>query len=268
VEPKPIGVLGLRRGRRWFDVSLYRPSPQLAELVEHCWTVRWDVRGHDRHLQHTLPHPAVHLVVERDRSCIQGLMTGRFTRVLEGCGRVFGIRFRPAGFRPFFGRPVTAVTDRRIAISEVFGADGEAFAEHILSLEDEPRMVEAAEAFVRDRLPAADPAVAAVNGIVERVAADRRITRVDDLAALSGIGKRTLQRLFREYVGASPKWVIKRCRLHEAAERLAAGDDLDLAGLALDLGYSDQAHFTRDFRAVVGAAPAEYARWAGAPTLS
>jgi AraC-like DNA-binding protein len=74
------------------------------------------------------------------------------------------------------------------------------------------------------------------------------------------LNKRTLQRLFARYVGVSPKWVIQRYRLHEAAERLAAGELIHQAELALDLGYSDQAHFVRDFKSIVGVSPAAYAR--------
>lgn len=71
---------------------------------------------------------------------------------------------------------------------------------------------------------------------------------------------RQLQRLFREYVGVSPKWVIQRYRLLDAAERVAAGTTIDWADLSLDLGYADQAHFIRDFKKLVGRSPAEYAR--------
>jgi len=74
------------------------------------------------------------------------------------------------------------------------------------------------------------------------------------------IAARQLQRLFREYVGVTPKWVIQRYRLIEAAERLATGVTEDFAGLALDLGYADQAHFIRDFKKLVGRPPAGYAR--------
>ncbi len=58
----------------------------------------------------------------------------------------------------------------------------------------------------------------------------------------------------------SPKWVIQRYRLHEAAEQLAAGEPVSQPGLALSLGYSDQAHFVRDFKAIVGVTPGAYAR--------
>jgi AraC-like DNA-binding protein len=92
------------------------------------------------------------------------------------------------------------------------------------------------------------------------VATDRDITRVDHLVQAFGLGARKLQRLFDEYVGVSPKWIIQRYRLHEAAERIAAGTVSDGATLAQDLGYADQAHFIRDFKRLVGGSPAEYAK--------
>jgi AraC-like DNA-binding protein len=54
--------------------------------------------------------------------------------------------------------------------------------------------------------------------------------------------------------------VIQRYRLHEAAKRLAADPSAAQSALAADLGYSDQAHFIRDFKALVGTSPAAYAR--------
>ncbi len=57
----------------------------------------------------------------------------------------------------------------------------------------------------------------------------------------------------------TPKWVIQRYRLFEAAEQLAAGHT-DGVRVAHELGYFDQAHFIRDFKALVGRSPLEFAR--------
>jgi AraC-like DNA-binding protein len=86
------------------------------------------------------------------------------------------------------------------------------------------------------------------------------ILKVDNLIERFNYSKRTLQRLFRQYVGVSPKWIIQRYRLHEAAEQIASGQAENWPALAVDLGYFDQAHFIRDFKAIVGQSPAEYAR--------
>jgi AraC-like DNA-binding protein len=66
------------------------------------------------------------------------------------------------------------------------------------------------------------------------------------------MGVRSLQQLFSEYVGVSPKWVIRRFRLHEAADRLATGGSPTWPRWPSELGYFDQAHFTSDFRKLVG----------------
>jgi AraC-like DNA-binding protein len=83
---------------------------------------------------------------------------------------------------------------------------------------------------------------------------------IGTLAAARGVSTRSLQRAFQRRVGVSPKWVLKRYRLHEAAERIATGEAENLTVLALDLGYFDVAHFTRQFTAAMGEPPGAYAR--------
>ena len=115
------------------------------------------------------------------------------------------------------------------------------------------------EAFLRERRPPPDPTLDTIAAIVTTMLEDPAVARVDALAARHGMSTRTLQRLFRRYVGVSPKWVLKRYRLHEAAERIAEGRDGSWAATALELGYFDQAHFVRDFTALIGTSPARYA---------
>ena len=100
---------------------------------------------------------------------------------------------------------------------------------------------------------------------VEIIVDDRTLTKVDELVRKCGVGKRSLQRLFRAYVGVGPKWVIQRYRLQEAAQAAESGHAPSWAALAADLGYADQAHFIRDFKHLVGRTPAAYAREAGPP---
>jgi AraC-like DNA-binding protein len=119
--------------------------------------------------------------------------------------------------------------------------------------------IDAVESFLLDQDLEKDANVARVSEMVFSVARDRAILKVEDLAARYDTNVRMLQRLFGKYVGVTPKWVIQRYRLHEAAQRLASGD-VRQTELALSLGYADQAHFVRDFRAVVGRPPAAYVK--------
>jgi AraC-like DNA-binding protein len=199
-------------------------------------------------------------VIERGASRVAGVYTTRYSRRFEGAGRVLGVKVRPGGFRTFFRRPLSGLTDRALALNEVFGRAASGLERRALAHADHGEAFAVIQTFLRERRPLPDDNVELVGRVTERAATDRDIVRVDQLAQEFDIGVRKLQRLFDDYVGVSPKWVIQRYRLHEAAERIAAGELTDCAALALDLGYADQAHFIRDFRKLVGRPPAEYAR--------
>ncbi|CAN5912322.1 helix-turn-helix domain-containing protein [soil metagenome] len=261
---KPRGVLNPREAEEKFRLSRHLPSRDLEFFVERYWIVEWDLRDQEPYLQETLPHPAVNLVIEKGASKVYGVVSsGKFAYLLTGNGRVFGVKFRPGAFYPFLKSPVSSLTDDSISLSEVFGTEGEALETTILSSGEDAEMVESLEAFIRERLPDRDENVTVINRIVDCVISDRDILRVDDLARRFDLTVRTLQRIFDRYVGVSPKWVICRYRLQEAADRLSEDEGVDLPDIAMSLGYFDQAHFIRDFKALVGVSPAEYARDAG-----
>jgi AraC-like DNA-binding protein len=255
---KPRGILHQSVEPAVSGYGRYWPAEDLAPFVEHFWTVAWDVA--EPEVREVLPHPSVHLVLERGQSRLAGVPTRKFTRVLEGKGRVLGTKLRPGGFRPFLGRPVSGLTGRTLPLAEVFGPAGDELEARALACADPREGFEVVQGFLRGLGARPDPAVELVGRIAERAMTDREITRVEHLVEIFGIGARRLQRLFGEYVGVSPKWIIQRYRLHEAVERIAAGTAADGATLAGELGYADQAHFIRDFKKLVGSSPAEYAR--------
>lgn len=262
-EVPPRGVLYTRMQAQMPDYGRFWPGEALAPFVEHFWTVTWDLA--EPEVAEVLAHPSVQLTVEQGISRVSDVPRGRFVTRLEGKGRVLGTKFRPGGFRPFLGGPVSALSGRVVLLAEIFGAVADGLEERALAFADPLEAFAVVQDFLVARRPRPDPAIELVGAITERAAGDREITRVAQLEAAFRLGTRALQRLFAEYVGVSPKWVIQRYRLHEAAERIADGagshgPNLDWADLALELGYADQAHFIRDFRRVVGRTPADYAR--------
>jgi AraC-like DNA-binding protein len=253
------GILHVRAAHERFRYAEAAPAPELAPFVVHHWIVTWDLRGQDPHEQRVLPYPSVNVTFTAGRCRVAGVPRGRFTEELRGAGRVFGTRFRPGGFRPFTDAPVAAITGRFVPVADFFGTRGRRLSDAVLAADD-AGAVTAMEEFLNSFRPRRTPDGDLVTAVVERAAADPGIARVDQLAAEFGVGMRRLQRLFADHVGVGPKWVIRRYRLHEAAARVARGTPVDLVALAADLGYSDQAHLTRDFTAMVGEPPARYAR--------
>ena len=253
--------------------SRRRPAADLASWIAHYWMIRWDLRGCPPYVAENLPHPNVHLIFENESAVIAGVQTHKFSRVIAGQSHVFGVKFRAGGFRPFYKFAVSTLADRLIPASRVFGGDlkgletvvfsscgqsscGESSFGESLFGEDEK--VGAADAFFHARMPKSDPAVALSGRLVDLILKETAIKRVEDLARRSAMSQRSLQRLFSEYVGASPKWVIRRYRLHELIEKFSSGGKMDWPQLALDLGYFDQAHLINDFKSIVGHSPTEY----------
>jgi AraC-like DNA-binding protein len=254
------GILYANTAGEKFQYRTLQPASELVPFVENYWTVSWDLRGEPPFTQRVLARPGVNMTFKAGRSRIAGLTTGRFAEVLEGRHRVFGVRFRTGGFRAFLGAPVALITDRFLGVSEVFGQPAQALEDALLRASDEEGMAAIMDRFLGPLAPRRDRLAEVAGEIVAAIAADRGLIRVGDLAAGAGMGPRRLQRLFHEYVGAGPKWVMRRYRMQEALARTAGGEPGSWGELAAELGYADQAHFIRDFTASVGTTPSCYVR--------
>jgi AraC-like DNA-binding protein len=253
------GVLHAQAAAARFRLARHDPPAGLAAFVDFFWVVRWDLRGEPPHDQAILPHPNVNLAFEAAGAAVYGVDRKVFTRRLAGAGKALGVRFRPGGFRPFYSAPVSALNDRVVPASAIFGPEADRAGEAVMAAEADEAMIAVAADLLRAAAPRPDPVAAQVAGVVARITADSGLRRVAQVADAYGIPERRLQRLFAEYVGVSPKWVMRRARLHEAALRADAGPAVDWAALAADLGYADQAHLTRDFTATLGVPPSRYA---------
>lgn len=245
-----------KAGERAFDVERIPPGASLAEFVDYYWLVRWHVQ--DTYRQQVVPQPRVHVAAEDGRLFVHGVSRAPFFRDLTGSGHVLGAAFHAGGFRPLLKGSVGSISGTVRTGQEVLGRDDRTAAASILSALESADMVGALEEYLLDTAPEPDPAARQVTALVE--AAERRtdIVRAEQLAAHAGRSLRSLQRLFTEYVGAGPKWVIQRFRILDAASAAHSGEPVDWSALAYDLGFSDQAHLTRVFAEVVGTPPASY----------
>jgi len=253
------GILELHE--QAFTLDRVPVRPHLADLADRHWLVSWELPPGRRSVVQLLPHPCVNLVFDGATVLVAGVGRELFSYPLEGRGQVFGVKFRPGGFYPFLRRPVVDITDTYLPLAALWGAADADRMTHDLrdARGDRDALIEAAEAHLEKHRPAPDPEVETIGRIVEALLRDRAITRVEDVTDRFGLSARTLQRLFQRYVGVTPKWVLKRYRLHEAAARLADRPGRPWAEVAADLGYFDQSHFIRDFTRAVGLTPTAYA---------
>lgn len=231
------------------------PDPAIADLVERHWIVTWDRCGEVPARREVLPDPAVNLAIEPRGRLLYGVGSGHGVRLLEDRGMVIGTKFRPGGFSGFVPGPVSDLTGRVLTLPEAFGAAGADLDAALVAAPEIPAAIAVVTEFLRRRRPAPDPGrilAMEIAGAMRHAGPD---ARVDSIARDFAVSPRTLQRLFARHVGASPKDVLQRFRRQQAVDLLSEPGAPTLARLAAELGYSDQSHLTRDFRATLGRGP-------------
>ena len=253
------GLLHKATSLRNFELLRLAASDDLEPFIEHFWIVSWTLD--EPYTQENLPHPSQHLVIDPiGGTGIFGLQRAKFTYRLEGSGAVLGTKFRPGMFRGFFGRPVHEITDKSVPVSSVFGVDDAFLNEEFGQMNDPAGMADRIEAMLRTGMPEQDPRAEEAQRLVAEVSRSPDLFTVAALARLAGVTPRSLQRLFEDYVGVGPKWVIDRYRMIEAVEALNRNEETSLTMLAHALGYFDQAHFSKAFVALTGKTPSSYRR--------
>lgn len=259
--PTPgMGVLHMKSGAQRFRLTRLPPTGRLEPFIKHFWVVQWDLAEEEAYTQVVVPNPCVNLVVEPGKTACFAPGKAAFSYPLRGRGCVFGVKFHPGGFYPFMGEPISGLRGQPVPVDRVLGVSGAKLEEAVLSRKDETAMAEEMERFLLPCAPEPDAQALLLHEAVEGIAQDRDLTKVDALCVRMGMNKRTVQRLFEQFVGVSPKWVIRLYRIQNAAELMDNGQHGDLLKLAMDLGYHDQAHFIKDFKNVTGQTPESYIR--------
>lgn len=246
-----------------FTIHRYAPDPALGGLIRRYWIPVWSVPAGEQRVQRVLQYPICLAITTPAYSRFGGPTRGLSETALAGDAWGFGVMFAPAAGALLLGRPVSRLTDRFIELDAVprLGAPTARVADLMASDPGAPDTHAECRRLYEDRLAdllPLDEESLLVNAIVERIETDGDVRTVGQVCEAFGLSERTLQRLLARRVGLSPLWLIRRRRLHEAAERLGASDPL--ARVAAELGYADQAHFSRDFKVATGWTPREYAR--------
>lgn len=237
------------------------PSADLAREIQCFWELEV---GGDGPTEPIFPDGRVEIVVHLGaRPTALGasirqpevMVVGQTTtalRLQSAAGmRAMGIRFTPAGARPWLGAPLCQFTDNILDLDDVHGRlaalVGDA-AHRGASFETKHEALERALRQTRTPRWAASLALEHAVGVALRRHGDVRVERLSEAA---GLGVRQLERQFLDQVGLNPKGFARTARLQRALHLLRAG--LPAVDVAASCGFSDQAHLAREFRRVAGA---------------
>jgi AraC-like DNA-binding protein len=237
------------------------PSPPLHALL----VCRWERElppGDPADSTLILPDGCVDVLWRDGKLTVAGLDRTAWRSPVRGDSAIVGVRLRPGVAGAVFGVPASELLDARVPLEDLLGSQASELSERL----DGARGREA-EYLLLEGIVASAAADSSPDPLV--MAATRRLgfpgSRVDELATALGISERQLRRRFHQSVGYGPKTldrVLRFRRLVSQAQAVSDGE-VDLARLAADLGYADQAHMARDCVRLTGMPPARLAAlWA------
>jgi AraC-like DNA-binding protein len=227
------------------------PPPALAGAVRCVW---WSTGDRPTHV---VPDGCVDVVVHTaGRVFVAGPDTRSWHAAPSPGSLMYGVRFRPGHAPRALGVAADELLDRRVDLADLWGRQA---AERLL---DRPSAVDDA---VAGRLLATTPSPVSIRSSLSTVdpVVDEALRRLDagtsrlgDLLTGLGVGERQLRRRFTHAVGYGPATYLRVRRLRRAMDR--ARTTADLATLAAEAGYADQAHLSRDCRELTGTTPSRF----------
>ena len=237
--------------------------------------------------EHVLPTGGMHLVFRlsgpslrlfRDDADAQGFTVGYamvggtrsafFVRDVSVTTRSVGVMLQPGAARALFGATEDALAERHTPLEALWGADANFALEQLHGTDSLQRQLAIVVALLEARLasssmhrlhPTVAQALARMSGASVNDD-DGQAGAIGQLVKQSGYSHRRFIALFRGMTGLAPKQYARMLRFDHVLGQFAIQPDRPWVELALEAGYSDQAHFNRDFQAIAGMSPQAYRR--------
>lgn len=232
------------------------PIPTLAGVASAVW-VQHVAPDAEPYVQRSVPNGGTELVFTLGATPqVIGPQTRPLVELLAPGTTVIGMRLRPGVAGTVLGLPATELTDRTVALDDLWGPIARTLADQV-SVHG-PAALQQHVAARMDGAPAPDPLVRAAVGLLM----PWRVGDLGALPALLSISERHLRRRCHAALGLPAKTLHRMLRfqgfLAQAQQALAQGrapTAEGLARLAVESGYADQAHLNRECARLTGMPP-------------
>jgi AraC-like DNA-binding protein len=158
------------------------------------------------------------------------------------------------GARLFFGQPLHLLTNRIVTLDELFGRDAGRLVMQLYDAASWDARFAILDRHIASRIASVRAPAPAVLWTLRRLMETRGRVSISALVGEAGWSQKHLIAQFREHIGLPPKTLARVLRFGRAVELIRSGRT-QIADVAYDCGYYDQAHFTRDVRAFAGVTP-------------
>lgn len=252
------------------DFPQIQPSPALRPFVSHYW-----VCTADEDVSQEVMYPTGHVELcidvsqgqtirhRRGRGVtapgieILGHMTVPTTATVTKGTTLLIAKLKPFAGPLFFSTGMTDFTNESVDLKDVLRNEAEIFYDQILHAPTLSRKISILETFLVQRLMHTQKDFRLLN-LVEKVCGyictrDARFS-IGEIASGLGFSERYVQKVFRSWVGLTPKSFHAVHRFNRSLDLIQTSNH-SLTEIAYACGYYDQAHFIKEFRNFTGMAP-------------
>jgi AraC-like DNA-binding protein len=249
------------------------PLPPLSHVVESIWYGE-NMPAHD--LERLLPTGEVDLIIEvRDgqlrryeldaldnpRRFVGPIISGAHSKpyVIHTAQQasLLGVRFKSGCARELIGVPLDVLGNDHVALSDIWGSAAMSLQDAVMKATTPHERCARVERSLAARLRGGGRPHPAIVAAVRALTRAEHPSGVTAVAHASGLSLRRFIEVFRRDVGLRPKQFARVMRFRRALGLLSRRQ-MSLSSLALDAGYYDQAHFTREFKEFSGLSPTTY----------
>ena len=170
---------------------------------------------------------------------------------------IIGVQFTSRGAGPWVNVPLSELANTHVPLRYVADSAATVLRERLLASGSAECRLDLLEEWLTLRLlrqPSGTESIAWAVRTIEQ----RPQIQIGDVAERVGRSWRWFVERFSREVGLTPKVFSRLCRFQNALACLHANREIDLADVAVSLGYFDQAHFAHDFHAIAGITPTAY----------
>lgn len=255
--------------------KLHFPTPPLSQFVENIWYYNGQHVGYPR--EKILPDGAIELIIDLDdwskkifadetntecfRTVKKAWISGERTRyIVIGTDNthMIGIRFRPGGAYPFFGFPISELSEAVTELDLIWGRLIYDIRDQLLEIDSPEAKLLRFEAFLLEQVKRSLEPNRAIAFAVHMLQHSPQFLAIRDLADQIGITQKHLITQFERVVGLRPKSFARVAKFNKVLSVIEETKQLEWTSIAQECGYYDQAHFIKEFHTFSGLNPSSY----------
>ena len=255
-------------------IEAFYPTPLTANIIESYWFLRAKSSSTERPLIYNcLPTGTIELIIHLDDNRSEYLTDDQWEAFPEAFvvglkekpimwrmpvkgTALFGIRFKPEALVHLFEFPVSGLLNKFVDATVFLGKEKISLISKIQQAADNQKRIYVIEIFLKaHQMTTWYPVKSYFSRAASIIRHANPSISIDQLSKDIRVSERHLQRMFKVHLGVSPKTYLSLIRFQKVYQFLQTNPGVSLSEVAYNFGFSDQAHFIRDFKKYSGKTP-------------